>query len=104
MVSIGKNVQIVRASSKMMTLSVSNSIQGKFCIIKDCVRIEDNSVLIPGTVYVSFTVFAGNPGNIRALLFNLRLSLSAVQVCELPESFGNVFMTNAKESYDLFKV
>lgn len=43
-------------------------IQGNFSIIKDCVRIEDNSVLLPGTVVTSFSVYGGNPGNLDQMI------------------------------------
>ncbi|KAL7272674.1 hypothetical protein RUND412_004499 [Rhizina undulata] len=35
---------------------------GKFTIIKDCVRIEEGTVIAPNTVIPSFSVVAGRPG------------------------------------------
>lgn len=35
---------------------------GKFSIIKDCVRIEDGTVIAPNTVIPSFSLVRGRPG------------------------------------------
>ena len=37
-------------------------LQGKRCLIKDCVQILDGAVLAPGTVVPPFSVFGGSPG------------------------------------------
>ena len=44
-VSIGSNVQV-----------------GKFAVIKDCVRIEDDTVIPPNATIPSFSVVSGRPG------------------------------------------
>jgi dynactin 5 len=44
-VSIGSNCQI-----------------GKFAIIKDCVRIEDDTVIPPNATIPGFSIVAGKPG------------------------------------------
>lgn len=36
-------------------------VQGERCILRDCCRVEDNSVVASDTVIPSFTSFAGNP-------------------------------------------
>lgn len=46
--------------------------QGRFAIIKDCAQIADGSVVAPGTVVPSMSIFAGSP---------------AKQVDELPETW-----------------
>jgi dynactin 5 len=64
-VSIGSNVQI-----------------GKFAVIKDCVRIEDDTVIPPNATIASFSAVSGKPGtsNVIALL------TTGLVVAELPES------------------
>jgi len=42
-----------------------NCVLGKFTIIKDCVRILDDSIVAPGTVMGNGTVWAGSPGKSR---------------------------------------
>ena len=37
-------------------------MQGKFTVIKDCVRIEDGTVIAPNTVIPAFSLVAGRPG------------------------------------------
>lgn len=37
-------------------------VLGKFTIIKDCVRILDDSIVAPGTVMGCGTIWAGSPG------------------------------------------
>jgi len=58
---------------------------------------------MPGTVIASFTVYAGNPGKSSYSSGEEVLMVLAVQVAELPESIGSFFVTNAKETYDLFQ-
>ena len=36
--------------------------QSRSCILKDCCRIEDNTVLPPETIVPPFMIYAGNPG------------------------------------------
>jgi dynactin 5 len=52
-VSIGSNVQI-----------------GKFAVIKDCVRIQDDTVIPPNAMIPSFSIVSGKPG---ASTCNIRL-------------------------------
>lgn len=44
-------------SSGLLQLS-----QGRRCVLKDCCKILDNTVLPPETVVPPFTVFSGCPG------------------------------------------
>jgi len=72
-VSIGKNCVIVcslTASSFGSPTPVTwwrldlllFLVQGKRSVIKDCVEILDNTVIAPGTVIASFSIYGGNPG------------------------------------------
>jgi len=38
--------------------------QGKFTIIKDCVKIADNTTIPPNTVVPTLACFGGSPGQI----------------------------------------
>lgn len=38
-----------------------SSLQGRRCVLKDCCRIEDNTVLPPETVVPPFAVMSGTP-------------------------------------------
>lgn len=40
-------------------------IQGRRCVLKDCCKILDNTVLPPETVVPPFTVFSGCPGQLH---------------------------------------
>lgn len=43
---------------------MANARQGKFAIIKDCVKIEEGTVVPPNTVIPSFSYVAGRPGRV----------------------------------------
>jgi dynactin-5 len=43
-------------------LARAHCAQGKFTIIKDCAKIEDNSIIAPGTIIPSFAIYSGSPG------------------------------------------
>jgi len=45
-----------------------NCIISRRCILKDCCRIEDNTILPPDTVVPCFCVFSGTPGTYTDML------------------------------------
>jgi dynactin-5 len=62
-VDIGRGCVVVRgALSAHMAFGADDPAQGKFCSIKDSVRVLDGSVLPAGTVLPSGTVWGGAPG------------------------------------------
>jgi len=61
--------------------------QGRFAIIKDCCRIEDNTVIPPNSVVPSFSVYKGSPGKL---------------VDELPESIQDIYEAQTKDRYSKF--
>lgn len=42
--------------------NIQNFLKGKFAIIKDCVKIEDNTIIPSYTTIPSFSVVEGKPG------------------------------------------
>eukprot|EP00118_Oscarella_pearsei_P009227 m.52076 g.52076 ORF g.52076 m.52076 type:complete len:184 (+) comp34180_c0_seq1:27-578(+) len=64
-----------------------NCVIGRRSILKDCCRIEDNTVVPPETVVLPFSRFAGNPGR---------------QIGELPESTQDVMVDLTKSFYQHF--
>ncbi|UZJ51343.1 hypothetical protein CBS101457_000663 [Exobasidium rhododendri] len=63
-------------------------VLGRFAIIKDCVQILDESVVAPGTVMGSGTIWAGSP---------------AKCVGELSEMFAEQHETRTKDYYARFR-
>ena len=61
MVEIGKNCVIV---SRLLPIMISclQPVQGKFTVIKDCAKIEDNTIIAPNTVVPSMSIFSGSVG------------------------------------------
>ncbi|XP_023375861.1 dynactin subunit 5, partial [Pteropus vampyrus] len=49
-------------SRPAVVIEESQTLQGRRCVLKDCCRILDNTVLPPETVVPPFTVFSGCPG------------------------------------------
>ena len=66
-VHIGKGCVIVSCSQEGGGEG-ANGRKGKFTIIKDCVRIEDGTVIAPNTVIPPFSLVAGRPGVVVAEL------------------------------------
>lgn len=56
-------------------------------VIKDCARIEDNTVIPPNSVVPSFSVYKGSPGKL---------------VDELPESIQDIIEARTKDRYAKF--
>ena len=53
----------------MSHFSGSNDDQGRFSVIKDCVRIEDGTVIPPNTVIAPFSVYSGEPGKYYKIFY-----------------------------------
>ena len=54
---------IIEAASIGSFVSIGSNVQiGKFAIIKDCVRIEDDTVIPPNATISSFSIVSGKPG------------------------------------------
>lgn len=49
----------------LLLLSFVCCVQGRRCVLKDCCKILDNTVLPPETVVPPFTVFSGCPGQLH---------------------------------------
>jgi dynactin-5 len=61
-VFIGSNT-IIEAAQIGSYVSIGSNVQiGKFAIIKDCVRIEDDSVIPANATIASFSIVSGKPG------------------------------------------
>ncbi|EPS43305.1 hypothetical protein H072_2726 [Dactylellina haptotyla CBS 200.50] len=62
-----------------------NCVVGKFTIIKDCVRIEDGTIIAPNSVIPSFSSVEGHPGQAIG-----ELPETAAEVLELKELYKSV--------------
>eukprot|EP01088_Endostelium_zonatum_P019211 TRINITY_DN6521_c0_g1_i3.p1 TRINITY_DN6521_c0_g1~~TRINITY_DN6521_c0_g1_i3.p1 ORF type:complete len:181 (+),score=16.03 TRINITY_DN6521_c0_g1_i3:386-928(+) len=104
-VTIGDYVQIeddcvISAASVGSYVQIGkNCVIGPRCIIKDCVRIEDNSVLPPDTVVAPFSVYGssetfGGKGSTCA---------GSTFIEELPESWQSLQQEFAISCYNQFK-
>jgi dynactin 5 len=80
-IHIGSNT-IIEAANIGSYVSIGSNVQiGKFAIIKDCVRIEDDTVIPPNATIPSFSIVSGKPGISHFYKPDLGLV-----VAELPES------------------
>lgn len=86
-VHIGEGTVVEAASIGSFVMIGKNCVIGRFAIIKDCVNIEDGTIIAPNTVIPSFSVYAGSPGAL---------------VEELPESIQELYETRTKEYYSSF--
>ena len=89
-VFIGKNCVIVSLVCDIWIAVPYDIIvlQSRSCILKDCCRIEDNTVLPPETVVPPFAVFKGSPG---------------VHCGELPSSTQDIMIEATRSCYHHFK-
>lgn len=89
-VYIGKNCVIVCIKTKPASLHFSFSLppQSRAAVLRDCCRIEDNTVVPPETTVPSFTTYKGNP---------------AQYVSDLPSCTQEVMMEATKSFYQHFK-
>ncbi|KAF3086097.1 hypothetical protein TWF569_004761 [Orbilia oligospora] len=62
-----------------------NCVIGKFSIIKDCVRIEDGTVIAPNSVIPSFSSVEGHPGIVVE-----ELPETAAEMLELKELYKSI--------------
>lgn len=54
---------IIEAAQIGSYVSIGSNVQiGKFAVIKDCVRIEDGTVIPPNATIPSFSIVSGKPG------------------------------------------
>ncbi|EPQ29998.1 uncharacterized protein PFL1_02671 [Pseudozyma flocculosa PF-1] len=87
-VSIGAN-SVVEAAALGSHVEVgANCVIGRFVMIKDCVRILDNSVVAPNTVIPPYSIYGGSPAKL---------------VGELPEMFLESCEAKRKDYYQRFK-
>jgi dynactin 5 len=71
-IHIGSNT-IIEAANIGSYVSIGSNVQiGKFAIIKDCVRIEDDTVIPPNATIPSFSIVSGKPGIFRFYKPNCR--------------------------------
>jgi dynactin-5 len=61
-VTIGAGSVVEAASVGNMVQIGRDCVVGSLCVIRDCVRIEDGSVVAPGTTIPSFCIYSGCPG------------------------------------------
>jgi len=83
-VTIGKNCLISATIIGKFVEIGDNCIIGRQCVLNDCCKIADNTVLAPGTEVPSFVEVSGTP---------------AVVSGELPESFKDIQKDRAKSYY-----
>lgn len=93
-------------------------LQGRRCVLKDCCKILDNTVLPPETVVPPFTVFSGCPGEqkkkkrktavwllpfaVSCLVLTHLLLLLGLFSGELPECTQDLMMDVTKSYYQKF--
>lgn len=77
-VSIDEGSVVEAASIGSYVLIGKDCVIGNGSVIKDCVRVLDDSYVAPNSVIRPFAIYGGNPGNLNSLM-------SARLVGELPE-------------------
>lgn len=95
-----------------VTLRFNVCVQGRRCVLKDCCKILDNTVLPPETVVPPFTVFSGCPGQTHSperhtcpslsSSSSMRLVLSGLFSGELPECTQDLMIDVTKSYYQKF--
>lgn len=80
--------------SQKFNFSLVYCVQGRRCVLKDCCKILDNTVLPPETVVPPFTVFSGCPGQLHHTNTHLTpplcVYLSGIYLC-LSISLRSIF-------------
>lgn len=87
-VHIGTDTVVEAASIGNLVEIGKNCVIGRFSIIKDCVKIADNTIIPPGTVIASMSSYAGSPGRWHA---------------DLPEGAPELMEAQSKSYYSRFQ-
>ncbi|CAH7686229.1 trimeric LpxA-like protein [Phakopsora pachyrhizi] len=87
-VHIGAESVVEAASIGNLVEIGKNCVIGRFTIIKDCVRIADNTIIPPGTVISSMSYYAGSPGRWQS---------------DLPEGTPELIESKTKGYYSRFQ-
>ncbi|KAH9814793.1 trimeric LpxA-like protein [Melampsora americana] len=87
-VHIGSDSVIEAASIGNLVQIGKNCVIGRFSIIKDCVKISDNTIIPPGTVIASMSSYSGSPGRWQV---------------DLPESTPELIESKTKSYYARFQ-
>lgn len=67
---------------------------GSGSIIKDCVRVLDNSYIAPNSVLRPFAIYGGNPGNYNELI-------EAKIIGELPECAQEIIEEKIRTDFQI---
>ncbi|KNE70610.1 hypothetical protein AMAG_15370 [Allomyces macrogynus ATCC 38327] len=86
-VYVGEDTIVEAATIGNFVQIGNNCVIGRFAIIKDCVKIEDGTVVPPHAVISSFSIVRGSPGLCAG---------------ELPECIQDVYEQETKDYYAKF--
>ncbi|KNZ45478.1 dynactin 5 [Puccinia sorghi] len=87
-VHIGADTVVEAASIGNLVEIGKNCVIGRFSIIKDCVKIADHTIIPPGTVVASMSLYSGSPGRWQA---------------DLPEGTPELIEAQSKSYYSRFQ-
>jgi len=87
-VHIGADTIVEAASIGNLVEIGKNCVIGRFSIIKDCVKIADHTIIPPGTVVASMSLYSGSPGRWQA---------------DLPEGTPELIEAQSKSYYSRFQ-